>query len=291
MGEIVRRLAVAAGVAALLGAAPVAAQDGQDGEDDDESAVRYDVTSDILTEAGQTTLDVGLTVQNSSDLDNQLTRQGNRNTTQIAPDVRVLYSVTEALDIEAQVTGVHAIDQQLASAQGAGSSSSDTRFSTLSAGARYLVIEEGAHPALQGFISLNLVENTADDTVYAQGGNVGVLLRKSVDPVILRSSLAYFHRPEREQGNATLDPGDNVTWRTSMDFFINDKIALTADIGLEVFEDDEFAGQSAERQRVGIPLAAGVRYTFADDMVLSLEGQVDTTNDSAQWNLRWQYLM
>jgi hypothetical protein len=76
-----------------------------------------------------------------------------------------------------------------------------------------------------------------------------------------------------------------------MDFFINDKIALTADIGLEVFEDDEFAGQSAERQRVGIPLAAGVRYTFADDMVLSLEGQVDTTNDSAQWNLRWQYLM
>lgn len=40
-----------------------------------------------------------------------------------------------------------------------------------------------------------------------------------------------------------------------------------------------------------VPVAAGARYTVADNMLLSVEGEVDTINESVIWSLRFQYIM
>jgi hypothetical protein len=258
----------------------------------EESAVRYDVTSDVLADPGQVTLDLSVAVQNSTDLNDQPQRSPNTNITQVQPNFRTLYSVTSALDLELQVSGNHTVNQVLATAAtGPGTSTSDTRFGTVSAGARYLFVKEGAHPALQGFFAVNVVENTTDDTIFAKSGNVGLRLRKSVDPMVVRTSLTYIRRGERDRQGARFDPADTWASETSLDLFINDKFALTGRIGLEVFEDDEFAGQDLERQRIGIPLSGGVRYTVSQDVLLSLSGEVDTTRDSTRFDLGLQYIL
>lgn len=283
MRATTRFAATLAGFAAMLAAGPTAAQDDGERGQDDGAAVRYDVTSDILTEPGRATLDAGIAVQNRTEDD--------ASTTQIVPDVRVIYSATRSLDLEAQVSGNTTVDQTLPTTSGPGSSTADSRFATLSLGARYLIREEGAYPALQGFLRVNAVENTSDDTVFGESGNVGLLLRKSADPVILRSSLTYFRRAERTRNGTDFDPADNLAWRTSLDFFVNDKIALTGDVTLAVFTDDEIGGRSVERRRVAVPVAAGARYSVSSDVVLALEGEVDTANETVTWRLRMQYLL
>ena len=285
------RTAIAAVAVVTVGVStPGAAQQGSE-SGGDESAVRYDVTSDVLADPGQVTFDLSVSVQNGTDLNDQPQQLPNTSITQVQPGFRTLYSVTSALDLEMQISGNHTVNQVLASSTGPGRSVSDSRFATVAAGLRYLFVEEGAYPALQGFFSINFVENAIDDTVFAKSGNVGVRFRKSVDPVVIRTSLTYVRRGERNRQGASFDPADSWASETSLDFFINDKFALTGEIGLEVFENDEFAGQDLERQRIGIPLQGGVRYTVSQDILLSLSGEVDTTRDSTRFDVGLQYIM
>jgi len=282
MLKAVRRVAVVIGMLAVMQVTPSGAQE-QEGEDDG-SAVRYDVTSDVLTDPGDVVIDTGLLIEN--------TEQNDTSTTSIIPDALVLYSATENLDVLAQISGTTAINQSLPDQNDpTGGSSADTRFGTLSVGGRYLFIEEGVYPALQGFLNLSVVENADQDTIFAQSGTVGLTLRKSVDPILIRSTLSYTRLAERRSGGVQFDPGDQYRSTTSVDFFVNETVALIGNITIEAFENDDVGGRSVERRRVRVPVGGGIRYSLRHNVLLQVEGEVDTVNESTRWSLSVQYLL
>ena len=111
---------------AILGFVPVMAQaqeesSGDDPSKEDETAVRYDVTSDILAEPGLLSIDTSFGVVNVS--------EGGRSVTQLTPGVQLSYSITERFDVVGLGNGQYVNNQTLAS-PGSSGNSTCTRSAT-----------------------------------------------------------------------------------------------------------------------------------------------------------------
>ncbi len=272
---------------AILGFVPVMAQaqeesSGDDPSKEDETAVRYDVTSDILAEPGLLSIDTSFGVVNVS--------EGGRSVTQLTPGVQLSYSITERFDVVGLGNGQYVNNQTLASPGSSGNSTWDGRFGSLALGGRYLAVKESDYPALEASLLLDLVENTADDTVYARSGNVSLRLRKSVDPVVLRLSGIYQRNGKRQRNGLTRDPADSFVVSGTADFFVNNKVAFTSLLQMETFTNDEIEGDPRERERFAVPFGAGVRYSWNKSTQLSFNGQFDPVNDETQWLFRFTYI-
>ncbi len=164
-------------------------------------------------------------------------------------------------------------------------STSDSRFSSISLSLSHSFKREGDTPALIGSIGTSLVENvglTSDKYESGKVWNFNLSSYRVFDPIVLSGSVGYLLALERETDINKIDPGDAIFVNASVSFIPNPNSSLSAGFSWVARDKDKINGVKQGITRTATSLNLGVGYEWSKQTsVFAGVGMIASGGDGA----------
>lgn len=157
-------------------------------------------------------------------------------------------------------------------------------------GVNYEFLKDDSSIGVLGYIETALYEKNLNKSSYLHSLQIGSIVYKSIDPVVLVLNTTYRYSHKRKSKDGTYKPGNVLLLHPNVGFAVNEWITLS--LGFELLHQraSRFDGSKNGLHRSFLQPTFGLGYGFSEDNILNLNFKAATQKDSnSSATLHWSY--
>jgi hypothetical protein len=166
----------------------------------------------------------------------------------------------------------------------------ENRFLSSWVGLNHQFSRDGKTPALLGFIEGAAYEKYQQGSDSGKSWALGLTTYRAIDPVVLSVTGSFQWNQERDDGEASYEPGNLFFLTPSVAFAVNDRVTLTSGFKWTFLEAGYLDDEPQGFDRTSTDLTLGLGYGVSKGNTLNVSFSANVSGQSgASLRFNWLY--